>query len=264
MSGVGVGRRSVWSGVAAAVLLAGSAGAQVQTAEPMAAGAQLSFEVATIKPSDPTDPHHRFSIDGHRLLLENQTVKIMIQMAYGLHPRQVVNVPEWAQNERFDVEGVPDVEGRPNVKQFQGMVRKLLADRFGLKAHTEKQEMPRYSLTVVKSGLKMTPSKAAPDALPNENGNGDKSTMTYTMTNVSVEDLAQTLGSDLDRPVVDETGLKGKYDLRVQWSRGDGETESSLPGFFTAIQEQLGLKMEPTKGEVEVLVIDHVERPSGN
>lgn len=270
MTKLRVVQRGMHGMVAATALLTAIAlGAQQSDkAEPMAAGAQPSFEVAAIKASDPMDQNHRFSILGDRLLIENQTVEIMIEMAYGVHPRQVVNAPEWTRSERFDVQGMPDIEGQPNVKQFQGMVRKLLEERFGLKLHMQKQEMPRYSLTVAKSGLKMTPTRSAPDALPNENGNGDNSTMTYTMTNVSVEDLAHTLGASLDRPVVNETGLNGRYDLTLKWLRADAPAdagaENSVPGLFTAIQEQLGLKMEPTKGNVDVLVIDHVERPSQN
>ena len=235
--------------------------------QPMAADAHPSFEVATIKQSDPADQKHRFEIHGRRILIENQTVKVMIQMSYGVHARQIVNAPPWIESERFDIEGVPDVEGQPSVVQFQELVRKLLGERFGLKFHTEKREMPRYTLTVAKGGPKMEATKSAPDALPNNRGTGDKMSRTLQMENVSMANLTGELQGVLDRPVVDETGLKGKYDLTLHWIRADAapeDADSSAPGIFTALQEQAGLKVEPSKGEVDVLVIEQVNRPEEN
>lgn len=242
-------------------------GQTTQPGQPMAKDAHPAFEVATIKPSDPDDKTHRFEIHGRRILIENQTVRIMIEMSYGVHAKQIVNMPPWAESERFDAQGLPDVEGVPSVLQFQEMVRKLLEDRFGLKFHTEKREMARYSLTVAKGGPKMEPSKGAPDGLPNMRGTGDKTSRTLQVENVSMAELAHNLQGELDRPVVDETGLKGKYDFTLKWLRqdapADAEADTNVP-FFTAIQEQLGLKMEPSKGEVEMMVIDRIEPPASN
>ena len=238
---------------------------KVQT---MAADAHPTFEVATVKLSDPADQKHRFEIHGHRIVIENQTVGVMIEMSYGVHRKQIVNTPSWVESERFDVEGLPDVEGQPSVLQFQEMVRKLLEERFGLKFHTEKREIPRYTLTVAKGGPKMEPTKSAPDALPNERGTGDSTSRTLQMENVSMGELAHNLQGALDRPVVDETGLNGKYDFTLKWLRQDApaaaEGDSNLSPLFTAIQEQLGLKVEPSKGEVEMMAIDHIERPEVN
>lgn len=257
--------------ICAAVLLVGSSGCLwgqvIEDVKPMAADAHPSFEVASVRRSDPSDQKHRFAIEGHRITLENQTVQTMIEMAYGVHARQIVNAPSWIGTERFDVVGIPDVEGEPNVVQFKEMVKKLLTERFGLKLRSEKKEMARYTLTVGKSGPKMAPTKSAPDALPEENGDGNRTTMTLRMTNVSMGELARNLQAALDRPVVDETGLKGKYDFVLNWARVDAvpvDDDSSLAGLFTAIQEQLGLKLEPDKGEVQVLVVEGVERPDLN
>lgn len=254
-------------GLCAGVLLAGAVlsvdGQATERVQPMARDAHPSFEVASIKLSDPTDTHHRFGIEGRRIIVRNQTVKGMIEVSYGVHARQIVNAPSWVETERFDVQGVPDAEGQPNIVQLQEMMQKLLASRFGLKMHTEKREMPRYTLAVAKGGPKLAPTKSGPDALANSNGSGDRDTMTYLMTDVSMPDLAQTLQVELDRPVVDETGLKGRYDLSLKWTRfnAPADADTSVPGFFTAIQEQLGLKMEPEKGEVDAMVIDQVKRP---
>lgn len=264
-------------GFCVGVLLAGAVlsldGQTTETVQPMAKDAHPAFEVATIKQSDPDDTFHRFEIHGRRVVIENQTVKNMIQMSYGVHARQIMNAPSWMESERFDVQGVPDVEGQPNLVQFQEIVRKLLEDRFELKFHTEKRDMPRYVLAVAKGGPKMEPTKLPPDALPNERGTGDKTSRTLQMENVSMGELAHNLQGALDRPVVDETGLKGKYDFTLKWLRQDApagadadskDADSNLAPLFTAIQEELGLKIEPSKGEVDVLVIERVDRPEAN
>jgi uncharacterized protein (TIGR03435 family) len=244
------------------------AGQAIEPVQPMAKDAHPSFEVATIKLSDPADQKHRFEIHGHRIILENQTVQTMIEMSYEVHAKQIVNAPSWVESQRFDVEGLPDVQGQPNVLQFQEMVRKLLEERFGLKFHTEKREMPRYVLTVAKGGPKLEPAKSPPDALPNERGTGDSTSRTLEMENVSVGDLAHNLQGALDRPVVDETGLSGKYDFTLKWLRQDApvaaDADNNLSPLFTALQEQLGLKVEPSKGEVEMMVIDHLTQPSAD
>src|SRR5215469_12090411 len=243
-------------------------GQTAQSTEHMAKDAHPSFEVATIKRSDPDDKTHRFEIHGRRIVVENQTVQTMIEMSYGVHARQIVNAPPWIESERFDIQGVPDAEGTPSVAQFQEIVRKVLEDRFGLKFHTEKKEMARYTLTVAKGGPKMEATKGAPDALPNMRGTGDKTSRTLQVENVSMKELAHNLQGDMDRPVVDETELTGKYDFTLKWLRDDApaapDADSSLPRLFTALQEQLGLKVEPSKGDVDVMVIERVERPSEN
>lgn len=259
-------------GLCLCVLLAGALRcADGQTEKvPMAKDAHPAFEVAAIKRSDPDDKSHRFEIHGRRIVIENHTVREMIEMSYGVHARQIMNAPAWTESERFDVQGVPDVEGQPDLVQFQEIVRKLLEERFGLKFHTEKREMPRYVLTVAKGGPKMEPTKAAPGVvLPNERAGGDKTSHSLQMENVSMGDLVRALQGELDRPVVDETGVKGKYDFTLKWLRADvvataEDADSALTGIFTAIQEQIGLKVEPSKGEVDAMLIDHVERPEAN
>src|SRR5215469_2687057 len=232
-------------------------GQTAQSTEHMAKDAHPAFEVAAIKRSDPDDRTHRFEIHGHRIVIENQTVQTMIEMSYGVHARQIVNAPPWTESERFDIQGVPDVEGVPSVAQFQELVKKLLQERFGLKFHAEKRGMARYTLAVAKGGPKLEPTKGAPDALPNIRAGGNKTSHSLQMENVSMGDLAKQLQGELDRPVVDETGLKGRYDFTLKWLRADapvaaeGDADAALPVLFTALQEQAGLKVEPSKGEVE-------------
>jgi len=260
-------------GVCAAAVMVGAVvclGAQtIPSVQPTAKDAHASFEVAAIKRSDPDDKSHRFEIHGRRIVIENQTVQTMIEMSYGVHARQIVNGPSWIETERFDAEGVPEGEVPPDVAQFQALVRSLLAERFGLKLHTEKREMARYTLTVAKGGPKIEPTKSVVAALPSIRAGGNKTSHSLQMENVSMEDVAKQLQGELDRPVVDETGLKGRYDFTLKWLRADApvaadDADSALPVLFTAIQEQAGLKVEPSKGDVDVLTIDHVERPEAN
>jgi uncharacterized protein (TIGR03435 family) len=246
-----------------------AAKAQNDSAKPgmMAKEADPGWEVVTVKPSDPDDKFDVMSTRGRHIVIRNNTVQSMLRLAYGVQKSQIVGAPEWAKTARFDADGVPDVAGEPNMKQFQTMVQKLLAERFGLKAHHERRDMPVYALQVAKDGPKMAPSKSDPNALPDNEGMGGNGRQIRKYTNVSMADLAMMLQFNLDRPVVDQTGVKGRYDFRMQWTVADAPPTTDTdapPGLFTAIQEQIGLKLKPAKAPVDVLVIDHVEQPSAN
>lgn len=232
----------------------------------MAADANPGFLVATIKASDPNSPRQGWSFEseGHHITCFNATLDDIVRMAYGIHPKQVVGAPEWFNKDRFDISGIPDLPGVPNLKQVQHMYRELLADRFHMVIHRETREMPVYAITVAEGG----PSFKVAD--PNENtnagnsGGGGQRTMRFT--NMSMPDFALNLSFYEDRPVIDETSLPGRYDFTLRWTydldrAGDADTP---PSIFTAMKEQLGLKLEATKGPAEVLVIDHVEKPSPN
>ena len=241
----------------------------------MAADADPAFEVATIKPSDPNRPGRRlFSIRGAEVAVVDTTVSDLIVFAYGVHAEQISGAPAWVESDKFDITGKPEGEGQPNPKQFKTMLQKLLADRFQLTFHSNKKQLTVYALTVKNNGPKLTLSEAA-SPIPNlifRAGN-------WPVRNATMEEFAGLLQAHLDRPVVDETGLKGRFDFQLQWtpdetpfasSGGPGkppkppERTDSLPDLFTAIQQQLGLKLESTKAQVDVLVIDRVEKPSEN
>jgi len=252
----------------AALMVAGGAGAlgQEQAVRMMAADAHPSFEVATIKPSDPEDQNSGFHEMGRQLFIENETMESLIAATYGIHPKQIVDAPEWLSKDRWDIKGVPDVEGEPSWPQYQEMVKKLLAERFGLKFHRGQRDLPIYAITVARGGPKLAVSKSDPNGLRDQTSNGNRVEQTYRFTNNSIADFADGMQEFLDRPVVDQTGLKGKFDFVLRWTV-DGavnDDPKAPPGLFTAVQEQLGLKIEPTKGPAEVLVIDHVERPASN
>ena len=227
----------------------------------MAKEAHPSFEVATVKPSDPKDNSTGFHTQGRRVFVENETVRNMLMAVYDLQPRQIAGQPDWVDSERFDVQGVPDQNGMPSWPQYQEMVRKLLADRFGLKFHRESREMTVYALKVAKGGPKLTPSNAGPEAL-DQTGNAN---MMRFRAN-SMPDFVRELDAMVDRPVVDETGLQGRFDFTLRW-RPEGapaDDPNAAEPLFTAIPEQLGLRLEAAKAPAEVLVVDHIDRPTAD
>ena len=225
-----------------------------------------AFDVATIRLSDLDAHSSGFRTRGHRISCANETLGSIVSFAYGLHAKQIVDAPAWFDSDRYDIEGFPDVDGVPSLKQQQEMFRKLLASRFQLVFHRDKHDLPIYAMTVAKGGPKLTKSAGEADGLPDATGNQRNSSMTMKFTNVSMADLVLNLNFYADRPVVDQTGLAGKYDFVLSWTLDDSRVSEpdAPPSLFTAAREQLGLKIEAVKGPAEVLVIDRVERPSQN
>ena len=144
---------------------------------------------------------------------------------------------------------------------FTLRAQKLMEERFALKYHRETKTLPVYSLTVAKTGMKMTEHTGADG--PSTTFRNQSGKLTLSARGQSTAQLTLLLGQRLDRSVIDNTGLTGEYDLSLEWA-ADEAADSSLPSIFTALQEQVGLRLESTKGPVEVIVIDHVERPSEN
>ena len=241
----------------------------------MAADAKPGVEVATVKPAQPGAHIFEVTMQGTHLVIKALTVHDLIKFVYPVQKRQITGGPSWMSTERWDIEVKPDIPGSPNQQQMQEIVQKVLTERFALKVHEEKREMTAYVLTVGKNGPKMTKST---DPFPDPNfllGPGGVlhargTTMGY---------FAQLLQvSILDRPVVDQTGLTGRWDFTLKWTLDESQfadepwgppkpaadDAKGPPPLFTAIQEQLDLKLEAQKTQVPVLVIDHAERPSPN
>jgi uncharacterized protein (TIGR03435 family) len=244
-------------------------------AVPMAANALPAFEVATIKPSNPDAQGKAFTVRGHQVLTINTSLSDLITFAYGLHARQVMGGPDWVERDKYDVTGQPDAEGVPNVAQLRVMVQKLLTDRFKLAFHQDKKELSVYALIVGDKGPILTKSAGDPNGLP---ALFFRSLGALPARNATMADLAAVMQTAvLDRPVVDQTGLTGRYDFTLTWTPDETQFSamgvrvppptadpSAAPGLFTAIQEQLGLKLESTKAPVPVIVVDRVERPTDN
>lgn len=239
---------------------------------PMPTGANPAFEVATITSSDTYAPSF-FRNNGRHCLAHNISVGLLISYAYGLPMKQIVDGPESLLAAHFDVDGVPDIEGYPNPRQSRLMYRKLLVSRFNLAFHYEFRELPAYTIQVAKGGPKLTVTTRKP---------GDSATFSLvpyfalTVRNASIADFAKDMKGFMDKPVVDQTGLKDRYDFELKWTPYDYQTygpndpapshgdPNAPPGLFTAIQEQLGLKLVPAKARVRFMVIDDIETPSEN
>ncbi len=235
--------------------------------------AALEFEVATIKPSDPDHCCARnWSANGRHFAITNFYLKYLIQFAYGLQAEQVVG-PAWLDQDRFDVVGAVEGDDNPSEHQWKVALQKLLADRFQLQFHREKRELPAYALVVAKGGPKLTKSDG--DLIEGERA-GFSGVPGQTMygwgTNATIADfVGQMQRILLSRPVVDETGLTGIYNMGLTFTREDPMAigmeslpDTAAPDLFTALRQQLGLELKPVKAPVDVLAIDRAERPTSN
>jgi uncharacterized protein (TIGR03435 family) len=232
---------------------------QAQTAAP-------SFEVATIKPAAASNDGHthiNYPPDD-RFSAQNITLSALMQWTYGMPESQILDGPSWLSSTHFDVQAKADPDQIKSLtsEQLRELKQKMLetmfADRFHLKVHQETRVLPAYDLVVAKGGVKLQPSKS----------NGRSIGMSRTHFNaegLTTDLIAEELAKITSRVVVDKTNLPGRYDLKLQWTPDDAPaTDDSAPSLFTAIQEQLGLKLEPAKEPVPVLVVDHVEPPTPN
>jgi uncharacterized protein (TIGR03435 family) len=242
--------------------------------KPMAANANPAFEVATLKPSKPDALGRGFRVQGRQFSTLNTSLSDMISFAYGLHARQITGAPAWLEQDKYDVLGEPDTEGQPSGDQWKMMLQKMLADRFKLSFHRDKKELSVYAIVVAdKIGPKLAKSESNGNTIPALifRGLGNLPARNATMT-----EFANVMQSAvLDRPVVDQTGLSGRFDFTLIWTPDQSQfggrgvpaptdDPNAPPGLFTAIQEQLGLKLDSTKAPVDVLVIDSVEHPTAD
>jgi uncharacterized protein (TIGR03435 family) len=249
--------------IASWIALAPIAGVWAQTAR-----APQAFEVASIKPNRSGAESNVNSLPNGRLSVTNESVRDLIRLAFGVKDYQIARAPRWIDAERYDIEAKTDRPTGRDLEELQALLRQLLADRFQLAAHRETKEGPVYLLVVAKSGPKMTRNDGKGASTRSACGHlaGKRLTM---------DTVATVLSRHFERDVINRTGLEGKYDFELNWTpdagpcpasedaAGAGET-GSRPSIFTAIEEQLGLKLEPSKQPVGILVIDHVERPSEN
>jgi uncharacterized protein (TIGR03435 family) len=237
-----------------------------------------SFEVATIKPTAPDWRGGRYirMQSAHQFVARNHAVRTLLAAAYNLNPKAITGGPPWVDSDHYDILAEAPGESRPNLDQQMAMLRKLLEERFGVTFHREKKEMPIFALTVMKGGPKLRASEAvtAPEgALP----------LIFVIAppvvrlpgrDATIGELAWVMQrAALDRPVVDLTGLTGRYDFDLEFTPDETQfggalgrmpEEGAKPGLFAAMRDQLGLRMEATRGPVDTLVIDKVMRPTEN
>ncbi|HEY2385031.1 MAG TPA: TIGR03435 family protein [Terriglobia bacterium] len=239
----------------------------------------LKFEVALVKVANPRSGIDMRTFPGGRLLATNCTLKQLIMGAYGLKEQyQVVGGPTWVDVDRFEVEGKaaedltndPDrviALGREAPRKLTLMLQTLLAVRFKLSAHQETRQNTAYRLVVAKSGPKLLPttdSTQEPFIGVEREGPVTRPATGLAMfgKNASMTLLAERLARSLVGPVINETGLKGNFDFRFEYAADETQQDQG-PSIFTAIQ-QLGLNLEAAKGPVDILVIDHAEKPDAN
>jgi uncharacterized protein (TIGR03435 family) len=263
-------------------------------AAPSRQAEKLSFEVASIKPNSPGRPGYVTTAPG-RVVASSATLKLLVQRAYtapGGRPllrTQVIGGPSWVDTDTFDIDAKPERGSSPNAEQLWLMVRTLLEDRFQLKTHRETREFPVYNLVVAKRGkLKLsedqTPSDpTAPRGTPNPGparggfsmiAKASPASLTLALSGNAVRldaFLDNLLQQYVDRPILNKTGLDGLFDVHLEFEMPTGNrTDSPVasdpggPNIFTAVQEDLGLKLEPAREPVDVIVIDSVQKPSDN
>src|SRR3984957_7657910 len=247
-----------------------------------------AFEVASIKPNKSGEPNVSLMFTPNGFDATNAPVREVIQLAYQVQEYQVSGGPSWINSDRYDIEAKVDSSAAEQLRQLDMdqhrlMLRPLLEDRFHLKVHQETKELPVYALLVGKNGPKLheaKPNDTYPDGIKDPDGVARSGLIRMgpgglTAQGLPMAHIVRLLSQQLGRTVLDKTGLTGNYYLNLKWTPDTGPAsmmgpdskptpDTSGPSIFTAIQEQLGLKLESRKGPVEVLVIDSAERPSAN
>jgi uncharacterized protein (TIGR03435 family) len=215
------------------------------------------FEVASIKPNHGASITSGENIAHATVTITNDSLKDLIKVAYGLKDFQIAGGPRWIDTDRYDIVAKATTRGDISDRELRPLLQSLLADRFKLRTHSEKREAAAYSLVIAKTGPKLIEHTGTKESSSNT-ANGS-----LRATKATAAALASTLSRILDRPVTDDTGLKGDYDYKLQWAP-DEQPDSPLPSIFSGLQEQLGLKLNSTKTLVDILVIDSAEKPSEN
>lgn len=233
---------------------------------------QPAFDVASVKPADPSSHGISLSGDPSRLAIRNVTIKFLIGLAYNVKDFQILGGPRLLDSERYDIEATyrvnsPErrdrrltfvtIQADPQVRL---MLQALLVDRYHLAIRHETKELPVYSLNIAKNGPKLRES-TAPEDLQNMRVDLGQ----VKSNRMSMEQLAGVLSRLLGMPIVDKTGLTAYYDFSLKWSPEETSADTTpAPSIFTAIQETLGLRLVSAREPVDVLVIDHLEKPTAN
>ena len=228
-----------------------------------ASASPSEFEVASIKLVEHPVPLHAVSLNINHgtLTMDAAALRQMIGLAYGIQRVRVLGGPSWLDSDLYDVVAKGE-KSDASPDEIRAMLQTLLADRFQLKIHRETKVLTVYSLEVGRNGSKLNEAKVGEVA-----GVGPISPASgLTVRKGSIRLLVNTLANILGSPVVDKTGLAGTYDFTLQWANPNALNgpDSAFPSLVTAVQEQLGLRLESQKGPGEVLVVDHAEKASAN
>ena len=237
--------------------------------------AKVEFDVASIKPNKSDSNSSSMNDSDGYWRCVNTSVKSIFLNAFDVLPEQIVNAPAWVDSERFDIqaryEKDASLSGMDSALQMKARLRALLESRFDFKMHRETREWQAYALVPGKKGPKLTPTARKEGGSSTRTNNGHMEAQGTTMDN-----LARNLALRLGRPVVNETGLDGRFDFTLDFESESKQVriadkdspiagvEDPKPSLFTALQDQLGLRLEARKAQVEMLVIDRIARPSDN
>jgi uncharacterized protein (TIGR03435 family) len=248
--------------------------------QPAPAAKLPTFEVATIRPSKPGRWGEDFDESNNTLTIQNYSLRHLIREAYRLKSdSQIIGAPAWAENERFDVVAKMDdaevarmdkMDGDESDREWDRMLQSLLADRFELRATRGSRTLPVFALVVTHSGSKLKPTPPKLSGAPDSDSGINIHNGELTARAASMDNFADTLTGMRDmanRVVLNRTGLPGNFDFQLDWARdrGDGASQDSpYPGLFTALEEQLGLKLKSARATVDVVVIESAEEPSVN
>jgi len=240
-----------------------------------ARGQAPAFEAASIKISHASGTGSGMSRYPNRIRIINSTLKFCVQVAWNVKDFQVAGGAGWMDTERYEIDAVAAEPFKKD--EYREMLRSMLADRFGLAVHSETQDRQGYILIAARNGPKLPPPADDPDVMFSGTPSGNR---TLKARNVTLKGLADALSLPLRAIVVDQTGIEGRYDVSFEWTPDaasmprvskSGEPlppapadAASGPSIFTALQEKLGLRLESRKVPVEVIVIDHANRPSEN
>lgn len=228
------------------------------------------YDVASVRINNTGADSGNLNFHDDALIVRNLPLDYLIEFAYDVPSDRVTGIPGPLKDQRFDIDAkvVPSDGSKPpeaTASQDQAKLILLLADRFHLKAHIEPKIMPVYDLVVAKGGPKV---KLSQNELKDSNWNinGQDTSVVLTSKGASMADLAAALSDEVHRQVIDKTGLTGHADITLKWSDDVAAQQggSDVISIFTAVEEQLGLKLQPSKGPVDTLVIDHAEMPSEN
>ena len=240
------------------------------------------YDVISIHPHNAMDDNTMFNSRPGNFVATNGTLKQLISYAYGVREDLITGLPSWADTAHFDISAKvsdfnPDAFKNLTREQRESMLLPMLADRFHVKAHTEVKTLSVFNLVLTKDGPKFKRNPPPPIDPDNPKksqegrGNININNDDMTATAVPLSTLAEVLADQLSHTVIDKTGLTGDYDFRLKWTSedqsnntADNGTTDRPPDLFTALQEQLGLKLESAKGPVTTLVVDHADQPTPN
>lgn len=257
--------------VAAGTMLTGTDAQQLP--QDSVTSSSPSFEVAAIKANRGDNGDHDVDWSADRLLIGNYTLKGLIRIAYDLKSdKQIIGGPEWLDKQAFDISAKIDDAEMTKMRQMKRnerrkesnlLLQSLLAERFQLRTHAAQQIMPIYALVVAKSGPKLTPSKSSGQGYHVSTHNNH---MVATAASMDIfADQLTGMSESGERVVLNRTGLSGEYDFKLDWSPDYGgrvAADPVDPSLFTALQEQLGLKLESQKGSVNIVVIESAAQPT--